>query len=512
MSMVTEQAQAGHAVVGLTPDLEGWRRRVALLEDENAALRERGQRLEREQAELRERVGELEAERDRLAEQGERLEQANARLRERIEALRRAGRRQAAPFSRDDPTPNPNRPGRKAGAAHGRHGHRRPPEPDQVDRVVAVGLPGCCPGCGGELVVERIAAQHVEELPEPRPLRIRYDVHIGRCRSCGRRVQPHHPEQTSDALGAAGCQLGPRAVALAAWLSKGLGIAAAKIAALLGQLGIGVTAGGVTQAIARAARRAQPTYQALVEGVRASPMVAPDETGWRVAGAKAWLWAFVGAGVTVYRIATGRGFDDAAVVLGSDYAGVLERDGWAPYRRFTSATHQSCLAHLLRRCRELVADADRGQARTPHAVRRILLGALALRDAHQQGTMDAATAATQADRLAAQLDTLIAGKTSYPPNRRLLNHLATERAHLFTFLYLGGVQATNWRAEQAIRPAVVSRKNWGGNRTWTGAQTWQVLTSVLRTATEQARDPIALLVGLLQASAPTVADLTIPTR
>jgi transposase len=64
---------------------------------------------------------------------------------------------------------------------------------------------------------------------------------VGRCRSCGRRVQPRHPEQTSDALGAAGAQLGPRAVALAAWLSKGLGVPAVKIARLLGQLGLGVT-------------------------------------------------------------------------------------------------------------------------------------------------------------------------------------------------------------------------------------------------------------------------------
>jgi transposase len=66
--------------------------------------------------------------------------------------------------------------------------------------------------------------------------------------------------------------------------------------------------------------------------------------------------------------------------------------------------------------------------------------------------------------------------------RRLLTHLDREREHLFTFLRVPGVQATNWRAEHAIRPAVISRKNWGGNRTRTGADTWQTLTSVLRTA------------------------------
>jgi transposase len=89
-----------------------------------------------------------------------------------------------------------------------------------------------------------------------------------------------------------------------------------------------------------------------VEGVRASPVVAPDETGWRVAGEKAWLWAFVGDGLTVYRVARGRGYHDATAVLGEEFAGVIERDGWAPYRKFAHATHQTCLAHLLRRCRE----------------------------------------------------------------------------------------------------------------------------------------------------------------
>jgi transposase len=83
----------------------------------------------------------------------------------------------------------------------------------------------------------------------------------------------------------------------------------------------------VTQAVARAARRVQPTYQALVGGVQASPVVAPDETGWRVGGRRAWLWAFAGQGIVAYRIARGRGFQDAAAVLGAGYGGVLERDG-----------------------------------------------------------------------------------------------------------------------------------------------------------------------------------------
>ena len=250
---------------------------IAHLEDQNAVLRDEQQRLRAE----RER---LVADNQRLQVESAWLRETNQRLRAEVEALRRAAKRQAAPFSKGDPTPHPKPAGRKSGAAHGRHAHRQPPQ--RIDQVVAVGLPGCCPGCGGELLLERVAAQHAEDLPQPRPLTIRYDIPIGRCRLCGRRVQPRHPEQLSDALGAAGAQLGPRAVALASWLSKGLGVPAGKIAKLLAPLGLRVTAGGVVQAVARAARRAQPTYQALVAGVRASPVVAPDETGWRVDGAR----------------------------------------------------------------------------------------------------------------------------------------------------------------------------------------------------------------------------------
>lgn len=497
---MTRQArgpQTGRESAGL--DGLGWR--VAWLEDENAALREEQQRLEAERERLR-------VENERLRAERERLQEINQRLRGEVEALRRAAKRQAAPFSRGEPVSTPKRSGRKPGAAYGTRAHRRPPE--HVDQVVAVGLPACCPGCGGGLALERVAAQHVEELPLTRPLVTRFEVQVGRCRVCGRRVQPRHPAQTSDALGAAGTQLGPRAVALAAWLSKGLGVPAGKIARLFAQLGLRVTAGGVTQAVARAAWRCQPTYQALTEGVRASPVVAPDETGWRVGGIRSWLWAFVGAQVTVYRIAHGRGYADAVAVLGEGYTGVLERDGWAPYRRFGNARHQTCLAHLLRRCRELISDAVAGQAKTPHAVRRILEHALALREAHRAGAVDAATLATEAERLGAQIDQLIAGATRYPPNRRLLDHLARERQHLFTFLRIPGVEATNWRAEHAIRPAVVTRKVWGGNRTWAGATTWQVLASVLRTASQQDRDPVELLTRLLQVPAPIVADLAIP--
>jgi len=463
------------------------------------------------------RCSELSAENEGLWDELVRLSGENERLRARVgklegqlEEARRAGKRQAAPFSRGEPETQPRRSGRRSGEEHGRHGHREPP--GEVDEELDAPLAARC-GCGGEIEHERTEFQYQDELPEPRAVRRRFAVHIGKCRCCGRRHQGRHRFQTSDALGAAGCMLGPRAVALATELNKELGLSPQKTAKALARFGIGVTAGGVVQAIARQAKALQPTYEALIEGVRSSAAVAPDETGWRINGQKAWLWAFAGDQVTVYLIAPGRGYEHAAEVLGEDFSGVLERDGWAPYRRFTAARHQTCHAHLLRRTGELIADSVAGQARVPHAARRILKDALALRDQRDQDLIDAEQFGLRVTELGQRTDKLLQMRPTHAPNRRLLAHLQTERESMFTFLTEPGVQATNWRAEQALRPAIINRKSWGGNRTPKGARTQQITMSVIRTARQQDVDPVELMVEAQRQRAPTVSRLVrLPAR
>ena len=281
---------------------------------------------EREIARLRRELVRAERERDRL-------QRENERLKHELDLARRAAKRQAAPFSKGAPSPSPRRAGRRPGRHHGRHRHR--PRPPCVDEVIAVPLPAACPHCAGPVHATRVAAQYQEELPVVRPIVRRFDVPIGRCGCCGRRVQGRHRLQTSDALGAAAVQLGPQAVALIVILNNQLGLSHGKVATLLRErFGVTVTPSTVTRALHRAARQAQPTYRALRAAIRGSPVVAPDETGWKVNGRLQWLWAFATPETTVYAIQPGRGFPQAAAVLGAAYAGVLVRDGWAPYRHW----------------------------------------------------------------------------------------------------------------------------------------------------------------------------------
>ncbi len=275
----------------------------------------------------------------------QRLRRENERLKEELEMARRRATRQAAPFSRGLPKEHPERPGRKPGPAYGRRAHRRPPT--HIDVTHEAPLPPHCPDCGGAVARCRVVAQYQEDLPVQRPVVHKFRVAVGHCRQCHRRVQGRHPLQTSDALGAAAVQLGPQAVALAVILNKQLGLSFGKIVRLLRErFGLTVTRGGLVHAVHRAARQARPTYAALCATVRGSPVVTADETGWKVGGHNHWLWAFATPDTTVYAIEDGRGFAQAARTLGTAYAGVLQRDGWAPYRQFTQAAHQTCLAHL----------------------------------------------------------------------------------------------------------------------------------------------------------------------
>jgi Transposase IS66 family len=110
-------------------------------------------------------------------------------------------------------------------------------------------------------------------------------------------------------------------------------------------------------------------------------------------------------------------------------------------------------------------------------------------------------------RLEHEIDALLARRPTHEPNRKLLKHLAAEREHLLTFLKTPGIAATNSRAEQATRPAVVNRKNWGGNRTSHGAEVWQTLMSVIRPSRQQDVCPIALLENLLRQRMPAPSNM-----
>ena len=110
---------------------------------------------------------------------------------------------------------------------------------------------------------------------------------------------------------------------------------------------------------------AAPTYQQLQKALRQSPVVWLDDTGWRVGAHPQNLRVLLSQQVTVYVIEAHRGYAEAAAILGEDYAGFLLHDGARCFYGFAQAFHQSCLEHLIRRCREMIQIASPAAAQFP---------------------------------------------------------------------------------------------------------------------------------------------------
>jgi hypothetical protein len=426
-------------------------------------------------AKLERRVAELEAQ---LAVFQARVAELERLL---LEATR-AAKRQAAPFSRNRPQTNPKKPGRPVGHPAA---HRPAPTPAEVAETIDVPL-NRCPSCGGPLEDLQTHEQAVTDLPEVRPTVRRYVTHSGHCPRCNRRVRSRHPDQTSDAGGAAGNQLGPNTLALAADLKHRLGLSYGKIVELFGtHYHLHTCPGALARSGQRLARLGTRTYRFLGTLLRHSPVVHGDETGWRIAARPAWLWVFTNRAVTLYVIRTDRSQAVIREILGGQFAGVLSSDCFLAYDPI-DVDKQKCLGHLLKDLSAVEALKSRGAVRFSRAAASILRDAIALK---RRGTQRREHGyAVACGRIEARMDRLLAGRYTDPENRRLAQRMIKHREHLFTFLYHQAVEPTNNAAERALRPAVISRKLSAGNRSPTGAATHRILASLCQTARQNGQN------------------------
>ena len=210
----------------------------------------------------------------------------------------------------------------------------------------------------------------------------------------------------------------------------------------------------------------------------------------------------------MYQIEPGRGYAEAAKLLGEDFDGVLCVDGWAPYRGFEHAQIQTCLAHLLRRSKELrEAPPTAACAAYFEKTAAVLQEALSLRNRRNAGTISGRGLRIAKGKLEAKMDRLLDEPDLHDESLRFASHLLKYREGLFLFLDRPDVDATNYRAEQAIRPAVINRKTSGGNRTPRGARAQAILMSVQRTAKQRLASAFDTFRQMLRDRTPVVHHL-----
>lgn len=457
------------------------------------------------QAQLKMREGRIEELEGQLTEANAliaELKKENEELQERIAELERTGKRQATPFARKKRKRPRKRSGRKAGK--GTFKHREKPSEEEVDETKEAPL-NCCPQCGGDVVEIEEHEQFEVDIPPVEPVIKRYVTYSGYCAGCKQRVRSRHPEQISSATGAAGVVIGPRAKSLAADLKHRLGLSYEKVQELMNVgFGLKVSRSGWYQADQRMGDMARPVYEELVEAIRQSAVVHADETGWRIGTLSAWLWVFTNSEMTVYTIVDNRSHEVVVNILGKEFKGVLVSDRFTAYdhKALTEWLKQKCLSHLLNNASEIEAQKKGGAVHFSRAVTALLREALALKK--EKPSLDSTAYMLRAQELESSLDELIDERRRFsdPDNKRFAKQLRKQRPHLLRFLYIDELDATNNQAERMLRPAVITRKTGGCNRTAHGAATHAILSSILVTCRQQAVPIIDFLVELQRADLP----------
>jgi transposase len=415
-------------------------------------------------------IEELRVEIQTLKDQIKDLQERNDGLSAKVAAfLETKNARQAAPFRIPEQQRQlqPQKPGRKAG-----HAGSCRPVPAVVDEQIEVPLTAC-PRCGRKVEKTRPVVQHIEELPVMPPRVIRLITHEADCAGCRQTVRSTHPLQVSLARGAAGVQLGPRVLGMAATLNKQYGLTVRKTCAVLKSIfGLQLSPGGLAQALKRMAGKLEPAYEKLVTRLRDGPYVHSDETSWWVGGPGHWLWVFADKSTTVYRVAQGRGRQVLTEVLGKAFGGVLVSDCLATYDDF-NPLQQKCYSHHLKAISHAQEDSPSVWLED---LRWLLQAAMDLKQEPKAG---------QRAVLEQNLEKLLAQPRPTNVEEKVRRRIEKQKDHLFTFLDHAPVDATNNLAERQLRPAVIARKVSCGNKTTSGARTWEILTSLAATAAQQ---------------------------
>jgi predicted RecB family nuclease len=359
---------------------------------------------------------------------------------------------------------------------------QRPAPPCPVNRDTTFQRPKACPQCGsGDL---HVRGDHKKLTVDLKPVRgglkrwvTRQQAKSYRCGGCGHEVMPWdcHPGRQQ--------KYGWTVCGLAAYATVGLRVTTEAAADVLGDLfGVRIQRAVVTLLRGVAADRYRGTYEAILAGLRAGPVVHADETWAQIKrpSTRGYVWVFANPTAAAYVYAPTRDGDTPRQVL-AGFKGVLVTDFYAGYDGM-DCPQQKCLVHLARDLNdEVVKNPFDGELKELAAgFSTVMQGVVRTIDRHGLKTHFLAKHRREVDRFYARHVDVDGGSEAAAQFRK---RLARWRPKLFTFLDHDGVPWNNNNAENAVKRWVTRRKAMGGTAALNekGLRDFLVLLSIYQT-------------------------------
>jgi transposase len=396
---------------------------------------------------------------------------------------------QAAPPVVKKPT------GRKPGGQPGHPAQLRERLPEErLTEPTQHFLPAMCEACHDDLP----QAPGPDD-PEPRwhqtvelrevPVEItEYQAHGRTCNSCGHVTWAEIPPEIREHV------VGPRMSATLSYLSGVMHASKRNVEEFVEVVcGVPISLGTVSNLEQEMSAALAPAHAEAQEAVQEAAVKNVDETGWKKAGQRRWLWGAATSLVACFIIAPTRGAAGLAALLGK-IKGIICSDRWSVYGQLKLGTRQLCWAHLKRDFQKLVdrgGDAQEvGQAGLDavdvifdlwHGFRG---GGLSRGQLQRNIALVRQTLREWLESGCACKDTKAAAFCA--------NVLDVEPA-LWTFVRREGVEPTNNHIERQLRPGVLWRKNAFGCHSDDGCRFVERLLTVVQTLRLQKRPVLSFL-------------------
>jgi transposase len=429
----------------------------------------------------------------------QRIAALEAEVRDLRQQLNRTSSNSSIPPSTDPPgAPKPvvKRPtGRKPGGQPGHPGHCRERLPaERVNHVIRY-VPTTCLRCHHPLPDE--GAPHdpeprwhqVAELPELAAVVTEHQGHSRTCPECGLLNHAEIPAEVRAHV------IGPRLAAVMSYFSgchhdgkRGVEEIVETVFQVPVSLG---TVVALEQEMSTALTAAHAEAQ---QAVRSAAVKNVDETSWKRAGQKCWLWAAATATVAFFAIHGRRGFDGLQALLGETIQGIVCSDRWSAYNRLSLHLRQICWAHLKRDFQKCV---DRGGPA-------LVIGQAGLRAVEdlfrhwwdfRQRRLDRAGLQRVLEPVVQELQAALEQGRDCADQKAATfcaNVLGLYPA-LWLFATVEGVEPTNNHIERILRPGVLWRKNAFGSHSESGCRFAERMLTVVQTLRLQKRHVVDYL-------------------
>jgi transposase len=444
------------------------------------------------------RIADLER---RVAEQGLRIRQLEELVRKLLGQLPPPPEPATRPMA-DIPKPEPKKPsGRKPGGQPRHPPHLKKLLP--IERVTAVvaHVPKHCESCHANLPPEATATDpppsrhQIAELPNIRAEITEHQGHYRSCPDCQHVTQAPIPAEVRAE------SIGPKLAAAMSYMVGVHHVSKRGVEELVEVVfEVPVSLGKVAALEQEMSEALKPAYDEAVTAVREAPSKYVDETGWKKAGRKRWLWAAATSMVAVFLIHARRNLLALKTLLGETIVGFIHSDRWKVYNHIPTGQRQLCWAHLKRNFEKWLTRGKEGKAigEAFLAIHRSVFEAWHL---FRGGGCNREKLASLMVPLAVSLRELLSMMIDSGEEKlaRLGNNLSLLEPAFWTFVFAEGVEPTNNHGERVQRLAVIWRKCCFGCHSESGCRFVERLLTVVQTLRLQKRSVLEFLTRTLQA-------------